>query len=293
MSAPVSSSASESSKPVAIVTGAASGIGLEVTKLLLARNYTVVLADLNEALGKQQSELLGPHTSFVACDSSSWESQVAVFKATFARFGRVDFVAANAGIAESPPSVYGDKAAAAAAALQGKQHDLEPTKPNLKVVDVNLVGVIYTVSLAAQYMRLNAAPRAGGKIVVTASALGIHPMPAMPLYTTTKHGLIGLTRATAPFLSQSHISISAICPAITETPLTHSMIGAMPPAIISTMDAVLRGYASLVDAAGQDAAGKVLEITDDGVHERPFQFPELSRNWIEAAFLLGGGEGGA
>lgn len=160
---------------VAIVTGAASGIGLEITKSLLSRNYRVEMIDLNVEAGERESKNFGPNTAFTRGDSSNWEELSNIFKTVKERYGRIDLFAANAGIGRETPSLYGSPS------------DTEPVKPGTLILDINLTGVIYGANLAIFYMRQN--PVKGGKIVVTASATGLHAVPSSPLYTASKHGV--------------------------------------------------------------------------------------------------------
>lgn len=96
--------------PVAIVTGAASGIGLEVSKMLLSKGYLVAMADWNETRGAEQVQELGPRTMFLKCNVADWNSHAAVFEATKKLWGRVDVYAANAGIADGyEPHVHGQR----------------------------------------------------------------------------------------------------------------------------------------------------------------------------------------
>lgn len=159
--------------PVAIVTGSASGIGLAAVKFLVSCGYRVMMADWNYEKALQESKLLGSSTAAIKCDVSSWQSQLEAFEKTVALWGRVDLVGANAGIPDQLPSLFetGDK----------------PTKPTTLVVDVDLVGAIYSVHLALYFMRKN--ERKGGKIIITASQVGIHPYPFGPIYGAAKAGV--------------------------------------------------------------------------------------------------------
>src|SRR5271163_4480911 len=86
-------------KPVAIITGGASGIGLALTKHLLTKGYRVVMADVNTKAGTQLSAELGPDTLFHRTDVSSYAEQVELFKNAISWGGnRLDFFAANAGV---------------------------------------------------------------------------------------------------------------------------------------------------------------------------------------------------
>jgi len=252
---------------VAIVTGAASGIGLNITKLLLSKNYTVVMADVQDAQGEAQSQALGPRTSFVHCNVVDWDSNAQLFKETFQKFGRIDFFAANAGVADDPLALFGSPLDAASG----------PTKPNTKVIDINLLGVVYGVKLALFYMGRNTIQK-GGKIVVTASATSFHALPGAPLYSATKHGCLALVRALAPVVASADISINAICPSMTESALTHGSMSLVPKDLVSTMDKVMEAYARFVDT---DVSGTALEINAHGIFDRKPLDPELAQQWID------------
>lgn len=155
---------------VALVTGAASGIGLASTKYLVSRGFRVAIVDWNESLAEIESQKLAPHTAVFKCDVSSWESQAAVFEAVAKRWGRIDVVHANAGIPDQLPLL--------------QEAASEPKKPNTRAVEVDYYGAIYSVSLALFYLRRNNGK--GGKIIVTASQVGVYPFPTGPLYAGAK-----------------------------------------------------------------------------------------------------------
>lgn len=160
-------------EPVAIVTGAASGIGLNLSKLLISRGWRVAMADTNEKAGTAESAALGPQALFVRCDVSDWDSQSRMFEITAQKWGRIDFVAVNAGLPEQVPlmTVTGDA----------------PKRPSTLVLDVDLKAVIYSVNLSLFYLRQNRGK--GGKIVVTASQAGIYGFPMGPIYAAAKAGV--------------------------------------------------------------------------------------------------------
>ena len=162
-----------SQKPVAVITGAASGIGLAVAEFLVSRQYCVMMADLNYEKCLLESTRLGSDRRAAKCDVSSWESQLETFEKTFELWGRVDVVAANAGILEEAPMLFqtGDK----------------PHKPSTTVFDVDLKSAVYSINLALYFMRKNASE--GGRIVVTSSQVGIHPFPYGPIYGAAKAGV--------------------------------------------------------------------------------------------------------
>ena len=149
-------------RPVAIVTGAASGIGLAVTQHLLSKNYCVVLADVNAKEGESVAASLGPDARFIHTDVSSYASQAVLFSAAFAWCGRLDFAALNAGI-DDCESLYQTQ--------EELDADGVPKPLNLKTIDVDLSAVIQGLWLFKHYARKNERP--GGKVVITASAAGL------------------------------------------------------------------------------------------------------------------------
>ena len=87
------------SKPVAIVTGSGSGIGLAVATHLYSIGYKTVIVDLNPKTGEEAAAKLGPDATFIQCDVSSYPSQARMFKKAYEWGGnRLDFCHANAGI---------------------------------------------------------------------------------------------------------------------------------------------------------------------------------------------------
>lgn len=156
------------SKPVGIVTGGASGIGLAVSKHLLSKGYKVVIADLNPKTGAEAAESLGPDTIFVQTDVSDYTSQAKLFKRAYEWGGnRLDFCHANAGVDDrqyifDPP--------------EKEEVDAEGlVKPlNTKTMQVNLEAVIQGLWLFKYYVRRSKEAGGGkGKFVATSSAAGL------------------------------------------------------------------------------------------------------------------------
>lgn len=122
-----------------VITGAGSGFGrataLEFSKL----GANLVLADINEAnLAQTVAQLSAPVVSR-RCDVTSWDDQVALFEAGFAKFGAIDIVLPNAGVSE-------------VGRFDPRQEDVTRlTKPNLTTLDIDLVAVMYTTRIALWY----------------------------------------------------------------------------------------------------------------------------------------------
>ena len=162
---------------VAVITGAASGIGLALTRDLVFKGWNVVMGDINEKTGTSLAGELGNAVRFKRTNVSDWNQLAALFKLAWTTWGRIDFHAANAGI-DDRESLYGPTAASEGG---------EPSKPDLTTVHVDLFSVLYGVRLSLHYFRKNAVP--GGKIVVTGSSAGLYPLPPLPQYTACKHAV--------------------------------------------------------------------------------------------------------
>ena len=153
------------SEPVAVVTGAASGIGLAVTEHLLLRGYRVIMADVNVTEGNHLAIELGLRTIFQRTDVSNYSEQTALFKRALEWGGRLDFFAANAGI-DDQQSLYQDHRS-----IRTDSNGL-PKALNLKTVRVNLDSVFQGLWLFRYYSQKSPV-RNKGKVIITASCAGI------------------------------------------------------------------------------------------------------------------------
>lgn len=237
---------SYNSSPVAIVTGASSGIGLAITHHLLHKGWYVILADVNPPSASTNALPLST-SKYIPCDVSSWDSQASLFEQAYAGHGRLDFVALNAGI-DDRDDIFDSLDA-----------QTSPREPNMDTFNVNLIGVYYGIKLAANYMARNSKP--GGKIVITSSSAGLYALPAVPQYTATKHALVGLVRALAPKAVAKGVTINALCPAMVATNLA-------PPGLmdhfskeqVTPMSSMLRAYDELMDDE-KCLNGQILEVS--------------------------------
>lgn len=190
---------------VAVVTGAAMGIGRAFAEILLENGATVALLDVNEAAGKTLLEVLSKkygeeRTLFLSCNVESDEQIRAALQKTAETFGGIDILCNNAGILN--------------------ENDWE------KTVAINLVGLIKVTYVALEHMSKLSGGR-GGVIVNTASLAGIGPLLSCPVYTATKHGVLGFTRAMALASTASDygVRINAICPGYVNTHLFNAISG--------------------------------------------------------------------
>lgn len=151
------------SRPVALITGGASGIGLALTKHLLGQGWKVVIADISEETGKALERELGSSTSFVRADVTSYSDQIAMFKHAFTwGENRLDFFAANAGVDDRQDMHM---------SAEDLDENGDPKPLNLTTMDVDLTAVIQGCWIYKHYARKNA--KRGGKIVITSSIAGL------------------------------------------------------------------------------------------------------------------------
>ena len=180
---------------MAVVTGGASGIGLATARRFAAEGATVVVADLAEEAGRAAAEEVGGR--FVAADVAEpedWRRVVAEADA----LGGIDVAYLNAGVTTREPDIT---------ALTDEQYR--------RTVRTNVDGVVFGARAVVPSM----ARRGGGAVVATASLAGLIAFSPDPIYTLTKHAVVGLVRALAPQLEAKGITVNAVCPGITDTPL--------------------------------------------------------------------------
>jgi NAD(P)-dependent dehydrogenase (short-subunit alcohol dehydrogenase family) len=190
----------------ALVTGAASGIGLATARRLGAGGAKVVVADFDtEGAEKATAELRarGVEAAAVELDVTRPESVEAAVRFTVDTFGGLDLAVNNAGIGgpSAPTGAY----------------DVDAYH---RVVRTNLDGVFY--SLRYELPAIEGAGR-GGAIVNVASILGSVGFAGSPAYVAAKHGVVGLTKAAAAEYAAQGIRVNAVGPGFIDTPLLEEM----------------------------------------------------------------------
>ncbi|PNS20665.1 3-oxoacyl [Sphaceloma murrayae] len=194
-------------------------------------------------------------TSAVQVDITRWDSQVKAFEASLAFLGgQIDYVFAIAGIGERAwlPKL-GDLA------LQSNGNFV---KPDLSVIDANLVGTLHTVSLAVQQMQRQE-PDAGafrGRIAVAASVCGFYCVPSLPVYTAAKHGVIGFVRSYGKLLAGHGIALNAVCPLIVRTAISREEFYEDVEArgLVVPMEKVVAAFRECM--SGSTVGGECLEV---------------------------------
>jgi NAD(P)-dependent dehydrogenase (short-subunit alcohol dehydrogenase family) len=194
---------------VAVITGAASGIGRAIAERCAEHGAKLVLGDVAEAGEALAAELRGRGAAcdFVRTDVSRPEDCEALVAAAVERHGALHVAFNNAGISDGP------------APPGTAQYPLDLWD---RIIAVNLSGVFY--GLRAQIPALLAS--GGGAIVNTASVAGLIAFPGIPGYTAAKHGVVGLTKVVAAEYGARGIRCNAVAPGIIETPMTQPVLAA-------------------------------------------------------------------
>lgn len=193
----------------AIITGGASGIGLETSKLFINEGANVVIADITEAAGKSAARKLGNKCHFVKTDVSDKSSAYFCVIETIKKFGRIEILINNAGITSD------------ASLLKMSSEQFE------KVIDINLKGVFLMTKYAANHMAENNY----GRIINTSSIVGLYGNFGQTNYAASKSGVIGMTKTWARELGRKGITVNAVAPGFIAT----DMIGTVPEKILNTI----------------------------------------------------------
>jgi NAD(P)-dependent dehydrogenase (short-subunit alcohol dehydrogenase family) len=191
---------------VALITGAASGLGEATARLLVAEGGRVVVADYSEERGRAVAASLGAQALFAPCDVTVETQVAAAFDAAITRWGRLDGAFANAGIVGIAGPIS-----------ETPMDDFDRT------VAVLVRGVFVTVKHAARTMQTLGG---GGSIVMTSSIAGVQGGLGPHAYSVAKAGIIGLARSAAAELAQYGVRVNAIAPGSIATSMTaHVMTG--------------------------------------------------------------------
>ncbi|KXJ88216.1 short chain dehydrogenase/reductase [Microdochium bolleyi] len=253
---------------VVVVTGGSSGIGLATVRLLLSNGASVVNVDLNDGPVSQSQDAAS--YQFVRANVTSWSELRAAFEHAVTTFGVVDHVFANAGIRNQTNLLEDDVDAQGLLA-----------EPNLSCLQVNLVGVLYTVKLALHYIRRGSSPETGprwGSIILTASASSFQTFSSGD-YTVAKHGVLGVMRSLVTHLSQgvaenapTPLRINCIAPSWTDT-------GVVPGFLLDKAGIPHQS----ADAVAQSVLFLLADVSRHGnfIYSRNGQYLELGQSFAD------------
>ncbi len=187
-------------KRVAIITGAAKGIGKAIAERMTKENYIVILVDIDKENGETLTKNLGNTAKFFSCDISDEKDVSSLFDSVKQEFGRVDVIINNAGI------------------IKDNVIWKMPVEDFDQVVDINLKGTWLMCKVAGTLMREQ---KRGRIINITSRAwLGNR---GQSNYSASKAGVVGLTRVLALELGKYGVLVNAIAPGLIDTPLTQKL----------------------------------------------------------------------
>jgi len=228
---------------VAVVTGAASGIGKATAELLAKQGAKVVISDIQEVEGKALADSInsnGGKALFFKADVGNASEMEALIIETVKSFGALHIAVNNAGIG-------GESNAVADMSIEGW----------LKVININLNSIFFGMKYQIQAM-LNTG---GGSIVNISSILGSVGFANAAAYTAAKHGIIGLTQTAALEYAAKNIRINAVGPGFIDTPLLNGLDASLKQQIIALHPIGRLGkseeVAALIEWLASDAASFV------------------------------------
>lgn len=202
---------------VALVTGAAKGMGLATARMFAHSGASVVLADLDGDLAATEARRIaaeGGKAIGIGCDVAEEPQVAAMVDRTVAEYGRLDMAFNNAGI-QVPPSDAAD----------------EPIKHFERVTAVNQRGVWACMKHELRVMR----DQGSGAIVNCSSLGGLVGLPQRAAYHGTKHAVLGMTKSAGVEYAPRGIRINAVCPGTIDTPMVADMLEGQADAMAEIM----------------------------------------------------------
>ena len=228
-------------KKVAVVTGAAAGIGLATARMFAESGAAVALIDRDEQVADRAKELEeeGCQAIAILCDVSDEMQVKAAMEKVAATFGKLDIAYNNVGIHAAVREDLAD--------TEGWDFD--------HVISVNLRGVWNCM----KYELIEIKKQGKGAIVNCSSQGGLVGIPCIGAYNASKHGVLGLSKSAALEYARKGIRINTICPGTCDTPMVRQAIEQSPDHMARVIDAIPLGRVG----KAEEIAAMVLFLCSD------------------------------
>ncbi|KAH6718662.1 hypothetical protein BKA61DRAFT_570723 [Leptodontidium sp. MPI-SDFR-AT-0119] len=234
---------------IVVVTGGGSGIGLSFVKSVLDQGARVIIADLrlHSDANKVGITVTTPNIYFQICDVTKWDQLENLIKISEKEFGDVpDIFVAAAGVFEpSWSNFWGD-----------------PETEKYSIMEIN---VNHPIKLTRIAIRALLGKDKKGVVLIVGSIAGYSGQYSAPLYSTSKHAIVGFTRSMVDTAKYQGVKVVAICPGIVATPLWSDNLGAknqfsIADEIMITSETVATSMISLIEES-RYSSGTVFEIS--------------------------------
>jgi NAD(P)-dependent dehydrogenase (short-subunit alcohol dehydrogenase family) len=227
---------------VAVLTGAASGIGEGTARRFVAEGARVVVADIQEEKGRAVAKSLGDAARFVRTDVSREGDIAGAVDAAVAEFGRLDVMVNNAGIVGAVGSIVETPAEA---------------------FDATMAVLARAVFLGIKHAGRVMLPQRSGSIVSIASTAGVQGGLGPHVYTMAKHGVVGLTKSVASEFSRRGVRVNAVAPGNTVTAMTADVVAGDPGAHAAATETITRMSPLGIPGLPEDIAAAILYLASD------------------------------
>jgi short-subunit dehydrogenase len=253
--------------PVAVVTGAARGLGRTIAAALAQRGHAVLLTDVDAAAAEEAARAIGKGAWAMAQDVRDPASHRAVAAAAAAR-GRIAVWVNNAGVLS------------VGAAWEHTEADVR------RMIDVNVLGVIWGSQAAV------AAMPQGGHLINIASMSAFVPAPGLAVYAATKHAVVGFTTALAGDLRRARVPIHAvaICPDAVETDMVKNVAHHHASDVLFSARKMLTAdevAAAVIDSLDHPRVVRILPAARGALVHALHPFPGLGLRLLEQFAALG------
>jgi uncharacterized protein len=214
------------SKPVALITGASSGIGYAFAEVLAGHGYDLIVTARREAKLQQLADALDCQVTPIGVDLATARGAQSLFKQVTAKGLSVDVLVNNAGISQALPVID------------------TPRSKLINMVNLNIRALTELTSLFLPHM----VERGSGHILNVASVAAFSAVPGMSVYSASKAFVLSFTESLSEELKQTGVTVSALCPGLTKTEMVDDLQAGQVPQFLmaSASDVAREGYDAMM-----------------------------------------------